>query len=519
MVPDDLILGHSRYQLVVLACAHISAFMAVFHQISTHLLSRPVDHWCKPPAQYAHMSPEAWKNSSIPLEEQGRYSQCTMYDPPDGPSNATRKVVECVQWDYDLSPGEETMVSQWNLVCGDALDLPVIVAYIIVADMLSIPVIAQVSDKAGRRNVIYACVVFAAVTWGAVYFATSYVLFTAGRIFLSIALSTLRMNTLILLFEVTTPGYRDCFISAAHLGVALAMTSAAMLDCATVSKRTVLTVGMIPTALFVLAVGVVDESPRLLATRWEFDRVNNVLRWMYRVNGTSFTPPPLKNHFQVKRNEAFHDLVQVTILDLLSQAALRNRTILVGGVWFCLICSYYASWQLSPKICDVTLLLVISLYQVSTAPVSCVLLRLYGRKASLSVVCVLSGGLACVQSVSVILPDYMATILRHLTLSTILLNFFLCYVYTLELYPTVMRTMGVCTAMLCGKLGSIVSFFVRDQSKVHPSVPDILIAALMIGAMVLLSWLPETKYTKVPDTLYDVETQVVRGIVIKMFQK
>ncbi|KAG0417664.1 hypothetical protein HPB47_005427 [Ixodes persulcatus] len=478
MVPDDLILGHSRYQL--------------------------------PPAQYAHMSPEAWKNSSIPLEEQGRYSQCTMYDPPDGPSNATRKVVECVQWDYDLSPGEETMVSQWNLVCGDALDLPVIVAYIIVADMLSIPVIAQVSDKAGRRNVIYACVVFAAVTWGAVYFATSYVLFTAGRIFLSIALSTLRMNTLILLFEVTTPGYRDCFISAAHLGVALAMTSAAMLDCATVSKRTVLTVGMIPTALFVLAVGVVDESPRLLATRWEFDRVNNVLRWMYRVNGTSFTPPPLKNHFhgQAKRS-----------VPRPSSAALRNRTILVGGVWFCLICSYYASWQLSPKICDVTLLLVISLYQVSTAPVSCVLLRLYGRKTSLSVVCVLSGGLACVQSVSVILPDYMATILRHLTLSTILLNFFLCYVYTLELYPTVMRTMGVCTAMLCGKLGSIVSFFVRDQSKVHPSVPDILIAALMIGAMVLLSWLPETKYTKVPDTLYDVETQVVRGIVIKMFQK
>ncbi|CAN7939694.1 unnamed protein product [Ixodes hexagonus] len=519
MLPDDLILGHSRYQLVVLATALISDFMAVFHLFSIQLLSKPVDHWCKPPSHYAHLSREAWKNMSIPLAEGGRHSQCTMYDPPYVLSNDTRQVVRCVEWEYDLPPGVETMVSQWNLVCGNPSDLALVAAYSVVADMLSIPVLAQVSDKTGRRNVIYVCIVGTIVAWSAVFFAPRYALFNVGRIFLSIVLNTLRMNIFILLFEVTSPGYRDFFISLGQSGVAVAVTTAAVLNCVTVSKRTILAIGMMPTALLIFAIYAIEESPRWLVTRWEFEQARKVLKWMYRVNGTNFETPPLENHYQVKRSEAFHELIQVTILDLLSQPALRSRTVFLGGVWFCLVCSYYTTWQLLPKSCDVPLLLVVTVPQAATVPLSYVLLRLYSRKASLGVVCVLSGGLACVLAASTALPSYVVTILRHLSLSTLLLNLFICYVFTMELYPTVMRTMGFCTAILCGKLGSIASYFVKEQSKIHPSIPDILIAVSMVWTLVLLSWLPETRYTRVADTIYDIEAQVVRGIVVKMFQK
>ncbi|KAH7945533.1 hypothetical protein HPB49_012105 [Dermacentor silvarum] len=76
-----IMLGHGPYQRRVLLCSIMSVIVAVLQALSDRLTSRPVDHWCRPPDDLSGLSADAWKNMSIPVEADGSFSKCTMYDP------------------------------------------------------------------------------------------------------------------------------------------------------------------------------------------------------------------------------------------------------------------------------------------------------------------------------------------------------------------------------------------------------------------------------------------------------
>lgn len=74
------ILGQGSHQLRILACAQLSIGALAFHYQSMRLLvPAAVDHWCRQPAEFAYQSAQAWKNASIPVGPDGRYSRCTVY--------------------------------------------------------------------------------------------------------------------------------------------------------------------------------------------------------------------------------------------------------------------------------------------------------------------------------------------------------------------------------------------------------------------------------------------------------
>lgn len=110
------LLGHGRFQLRVLFCAHLSLVMLLFHNWSAHVLTQPVDHWCKPPALFAHLTRDQWLNVSVPVVEDSHgnrhHSQCAMYDLSTIVFNGSRLEVPCDAWDYDLPPDSNTMVSK-----------------------------------------------------------------------------------------------------------------------------------------------------------------------------------------------------------------------------------------------------------------------------------------------------------------------------------------------------------------------------------------------------------------------
>lgn len=110
------LVGHGNFQLRVLFCAHLSLVMVLFHHWSAHVLTQPVDHWCKPPALFAHLTREQWLNVSVPVIEDShgnrRHSQCAMYDLSTIVFNGSRVEVPCDGWDYDLPPDTSTLVSK-----------------------------------------------------------------------------------------------------------------------------------------------------------------------------------------------------------------------------------------------------------------------------------------------------------------------------------------------------------------------------------------------------------------------
>ncbi|KAH9372714.1 hypothetical protein HPB48_004212 [Haemaphysalis longicornis] len=76
------ILGHGHFQRRVLFTGMLSSAVLVMQALAYQLICREVPHWCAPPDNLRYLPPDAWRNAAIPLQADGSYSQCTVYEPP-----------------------------------------------------------------------------------------------------------------------------------------------------------------------------------------------------------------------------------------------------------------------------------------------------------------------------------------------------------------------------------------------------------------------------------------------------
>ncbi|GFQ85420.1 organic cation transporter protein [Trichonephila clavata] len=85
-------------------------------------------------------------------------------------------------------------------------------------------------------------------------------------------------------------------------------------------------------------------------------------------------------------------------------------------------------------------------------------------------------------------------------------SFGLLYLYTTELFPTVVRNVALGSCSMFARIGSILAPFVRELGKAtHSSVPNVMFALLAISASLLTLMLPETKGQELPDSLQEGE--------------
>lgn len=82
----------------------------------------------------------------------------------------------------------------------------------------------------------------------------------------------------------------------------------------------------------------------------------------------------------------------------------------------------------------------------------------------------------------------------------------LVYLYATELMPTLLRTYGLGTASMVGRVGSIIAPFVVDLvGKNNKTYPSIVFGGVSLLAGCLSLLLPETRNRRLPETVEDVE--------------
>ncbi|CAN7992989.1 unnamed protein product, partial [Ixodes hexagonus] len=507
-LPEELVMGHGEFQWGIVACAHLSAVMYIFHYLSIRLLAPTVDYFCKQPDQFTDMTPEEWM--SVSSGSNDTKSRCTMYElpvPHQQASNGTRSVVPCTAWDYQLPAGVQTIVSTWDLVCDKAYYVPLATMYYTLGSFMFVPLLAQASDKAGRRDVIYACIVVAMCATFAVFIAPTFILFVLSRLFVAASMSTLRINTFILVFEVTSPQYRDYYCSIVQFGMVAGGAAVSVLQNIILDRQVVWVLGTMPTSLLVLGFYVVEDSPRWLLATWNIRRARRVILLSDQTRNLDTFSAILRREYDRRKSDMLAEPFNHTLTDVVVNPALRGRTAALCSIWFCVMFSLYGMYAVNPKAASVATSLFGISCQVCSVILSYVLLKTFERKRSLEVLFAVTCGLACFLSAMVDnVPDHMSKFVYDLTLSSTLLAAFVVYTYSLELYPTVVRATGVSAAYFCGRLGSVASPFLEPLSnQTHPSVPPLLIAAFMISARFLLHWLPETKHADIPDTVKELE--------------
>ncbi|KAK8759182.1 hypothetical protein V5799_003187 [Amblyomma americanum] len=290
-----LIFGHGRFQRLILLCASLAFFVSLLHTAALASLARPVNHWCRPPVEYARLPAQTWKNSSVPLEADGKgHSQCLRYDPPipvaEDAYIDNRSVVPCDNgWDYEVGLsaglGVQSIVQEWDIVCGRRWMLSVLSALNLLGGVIGAPIAGVTADIMGRRPVLVIWVILLIFTGTAVVFADTMLLFTVLRTLLSAAAISVFVTSAVVLFEVTNTQHRTSFCSVAIVGaICLATAYHQFVYNFSLTWQASQIAYMIPSCGLILAVYLVEESPCWLLAVSEVHRAETVLSWAAHVN-------------------------------------------------------------------------------------------------------------------------------------------------------------------------------------------------------------------------------------------
>lgn len=193
-------------------------------------------------------------------------------------------------------------------------------------------------------------------------------------------------------------------------------------------------------------------------------------------------------------------------VDLFRTRNMRIRSISMLAIYFCIFFVYFGVSQYLGEIGNTYINIVISgLLQIPGSFVCIYLMNKIGRKRTFIVGNLLSS-LSCF--LILVVPEnteWGYTILGGLGIFFNGIAVSANYIYSGELFPTVVRSLGMGACATFAKIGSAIAPFVVAMKLDFAWVPPVVLGLLPLVACLSCYKLPETLNQKLPDTIEEVE--------------
>ncbi|XP_077350601.1 solute carrier family 22 member 15 isoform X1 [Festucalex cinctus] len=387
----------------------------------------------------------------------------------------------------------DSIVTEWLLVKQQAYKVSLAGSLFFLGLLLGSFVFGPLSDTVGRRPV-YLAALFLEVLLGYVTAASpSYETFAASRLLVGLMNGAIGLVCFILTQEYVGKSYWAMTGTLTSMTFAVGIALFAALGFVIRPWRTLAAAANTWGVLCFLLSVTLPESPRWLYCRRRTRQAQEVMRYMALMNGRPAHELTLR-----PAGDGGDGGGGAGVLQLATHPLLRFRTLLLMYIW--LVCSLvYYGLTLGAGDMSGNRYLNVAMYGLIELPAYplCVYFMnrpWAGRRRSLSAfLCLAAWACLC----AVLIPEHTETRLGVTTLAllgklTVSAAFNIVYVYTSELYPTVLRNagLGVC-AMSC-RVGGILAPFVPSMRALAAAVPFSVfcLSGLSAGALVLL--LPET---------------------------
>uniref|UniRef100_A0A8C0F7M9 Major facilitator superfamily (MFS) profile domain-containing protein n=1 Tax=Bubo bubo TaxID=30461 RepID=A0A8C0F7M9_BUBBB len=488
--------GMGRFQVASVVLLALPVLMMASHNLLQNFTAATSDHRCRLrwEANATGLDPQDLLRVSVPRGEQCRRfvtPQWWLLEANGSATNTTWPETEPCRdgWTYDRSVFTSTIVSEWDLVCSSRglkqLAQSLYMAGVLVGGI----VFGGLSDRFGRRSLLTWCYLQMGAMGTCSSFAPTFTIYCLFRFLTGMAFSGIVLNSVSLSLEWMPTRTRALVGTFMGYCYTLGQFLLAGVSYAVPAWRWLQLTVSLPFFCFFLYSWWLTESARWLVMVGKSQRALKELRKVARING--------------KKEEG--DKLDIDVkgpgwsLGYLAPHPPSFR--------FSTSFAYYGlAMDLQNFDFNIYVIqLVFGAVDIPAKLVSILTITFVGRRFTQSFALILAG-LAILANILV--PRDLRTLRTALAVfgkGCLAASFNCVFLYTGELYPTVIRQTGMGLANTMARLGSITAPLVKMAGEVFPALPFIIYGVAPVVSGLVAIFLPETRDTALPETVEEVE--------------
>ncbi|XP_023323116.1 organic cation transporter protein isoform X2 [Eurytemora carolleeae] len=282
------------------------------------------------------------------------------------------------------------------------------------------------------------------------------------------------------------------------------------------SWRTLMLVVSLPSTLAFLLYWFIPENPRWLIATHKLEKSEQIIRNVGKSNKKEL-PADWKLH-PVQTSDA--DDKKTNIFDIFRTPNMRSKTFIIWYNFFVNAFVYFGLTLNSGDLGgDVFINFSLSgLLEIPAYILAIFVLLRYGRRFPYCISMILSGlSLLCISLVPQ--GNWCVMMLALFGKTCITFAFATLFIYSTEIFPTVIRTGAIGSASFIGRLGGILAPWVGGLSSVHPYLPVWIFGINAVFAGLWAFSLPETAGKPLAYTIQESEMLKVNSIPWKKIKK
>ncbi|XP_072494988.1 solute carrier family 22 member 6-like [Notamacropus eugenii] len=526
MTFNDILLqlgGVGRFQWAQFILVAIPMLLMASHNTIQNFTAAIPRHHCRPPPS-ANLSGDDLETEELwawlPRDEQGRPESCHRFTTPqrglhwpnDTDVNGTGATEACIDgWTYDHSTFPATIVTEWDLVCNHRALRQLGQSLYMLGVFIGASVFGNLADRLGRRKVLIWTYLQTAVTGTCCAFSPNFSTYCVFRFLTGVALSGMSLNCLTLNVEWmpihtratvgTLVGYTYSFGQFILAGCAYAVPHWRWLQFLT----------SVPFFLFFLYSWFYIESARWYSSMGRLDLTLRALQKVAWINGKqeegeklSVEVLQIKLHKEMTLNKS-----RYTTLDLVRLPTLRSLFGCLSLIWFATSFAYYGL-VMDLQYFGTNIYLTQVIFGAVDLPAKLIgflVINYFGRRPAQMASLTLAGISILVNTLVPKDWGIMRTSLAVLGKGCLAASFNCVFLYTGELYPTVIRQTGLGMGSMMARVGSIISPLVNMTGEFYPALPSLIYGAVPIAGGAVTFFLPETLNMPLPESVEELKAR------------